>query len=390
MPRFSSKSLYCAALLVSLTSATSPSLRGADRKLFGLYRNKGQRNAAISSGIGNGSCFPPHATVQVEGMGKVRFDQVRVGDRILTANVDGTPAFAPVVMFLDKEKQTKTPVDYLKITLASGRQIEMTPKHKIYAGATCCDRSSLKEARALKMGDTVHVMQPNAGAAAATRVASIESTQYPAKYDLATTNGDALVVDGVVTTYLTSDTFAGSMNEQELDVIRSRMVGIFTGLYHTDPNIGEDLSAYYRRHNFQTWIPMEQKITAVLARCNALAGRPCDHSTIVSMLGDPAVSMPSELKSRLVSALAAQTVGGMSAMPGFGAVATSVSAMSGGKLSNYLIREGFATTLEDAISAASHVHTPEPEPESGSASGIDSGSASGSLWSSGLGAGLWN
>ena len=86
--------------------------------------------------------------------------------------------------------------------------------------------------------------------------------------------------------------------------------------------------------------------------------------------------LPTDLKRRLVSALAAQTVGGMS-----GWVASSVVGMSGEALQNYLIREGFADRLEEAVAEATRTGQKRVWDQSSSVWGAD-------LWGSDAGAGV--
>merc|ERR1719453_1104725 len=97
-----------------------------------------------------GNCFPPHATVDVEGAGATRLDQVAVGDRVLTLDAAGVATFSPVVMFMDKDDRVT--LDYLRIGLDDGSSVEMTPKHKIYKDAagdgSWCSRASWRSGTA--------------------------------------------------------------------------------------------------------------------------------------------------------------------------------------------------------------------------------------------------
>jgi len=279
-------------------------------------------------------------------------DKVKIGDKVLTVSSNGTAAFADVVMFFDAEDTG--PNQYLQFELDNGHKVEMTPGHKVYAGASCCGHSSLVAAESLTLGSQLHVVGAGQQSPTSATVTGIRNITKQGKYDFATTNGDAVVVNGVVVSFLTTCPFrycASGMPEAELDQIRVSMVSLFTEIYQMDRTLAEDLAAYYRQEDFKNWRPVAQHLTTILTKCHRSgATDTCNHSYIVGQLGDSVGSMPHDLKHRLVSALAKKNSGAV----GASSVSMASVFMSESELDRYegsLITSALASQLESTITA---------------------------------------
>ena len=62
-------------------------------------------------------------------------------------------------MFFDAEgADSNISVEYLRIGMDDGKYLEMTGKHKVYAGAECCSQASLRAAETVQEGETLYVL----------------------------------------------------------------------------------------------------------------------------------------------------------------------------------------------------------------------------------------
>jgi len=130
------------------------------------------------------TCFSGSDTVTLEGGASLPLADVRVGDRVLTANAAGEHSFADVV-FLPHGKNTEL-AEFVKVTTASGKTVKATKMHLL---KTCS--SGLAYAGSLKQGDCLRTVDGDDAIEAVNVV--VEMGLYTA-----VTTNEYLVVGGVV------------------------------------------------------------------------------------------------------------------------------------------------------------------------------------------------
>lgn len=91
------------------------------------------------------TCFPAGATVEVEGVGRVRMDALNVGDKVLCAN----GKFSEVFMFTHRCK-SYAGANYVRIGAANGQVMTATVGHFVYMAG-----GSAKEPVAVPIEDVV-------------------------------------------------------------------------------------------------------------------------------------------------------------------------------------------------------------------------------------------
>jgi hypothetical protein len=129
----------------------------------------------------------------------VRVDQLTSGDVIRAANAKGelTTDAVSKLSLADSRREAS----FLTLMMGgAGRNITLTPEHHLPVGASCC--STLKQAKDIKAGETVWVVNGAGTATVATAVTKIV-TRVKAKglHSPVMTSGTHPVVDGVVTAF---------------------------------------------------------------------------------------------------------------------------------------------------------------------------------------------
>jgi hypothetical protein len=83
-------------------------------------------------------CFSAASLVRVEAGAVVPYATLRVGDRVLSVLPDMTPSFETVFKVF---RDPLAVVDFVRLEVASGGVLELTPGHLVYAGEECPCRS---------------------------------------------------------------------------------------------------------------------------------------------------------------------------------------------------------------------------------------------------------
>lgn len=126
-------------------------------------------------------CFPESATVGLEGGGRKRMDEVRVGDRVSVGNGE----YSDVFMWTHNQK-TDEPYPFVRLETAAGAKLTLTAGHYLRAGG------ELKPAGEVEVGDTVTLED-----GAMSDVVRISHVHEYGFYNPQTLHGD-IAVDGVV------------------------------------------------------------------------------------------------------------------------------------------------------------------------------------------------
>lgn len=212
-----------------VVSEDGTTLYVADTRNHAIRKIGTGRNDNVLKSPGKKVCFPELATVQVEGkQGPVTMDQVKIGDRLLVAFVDGTLGYSPVAdlplgcdagwgpcAFTHRVSSAELQASkFVTLTSASGHTIRLSPDHMLpiakpgQPATVAFSQHVLVPASRVAVGDNVFVSAGAYGGAAgdtaksSTVVAAEEQTR-PGAYNFHTAEG-TIVVDGVVASSFTT------------------------------------------------------------------------------------------------------------------------------------------------------------------------------------------
>ena len=149
------------------------------------------KSSSSKSSIGNlKACFAGSETLSLES-GEVRaISDVRVGDRVLSADAAGRTSYSDVVYV--PHRANSDDALFTHITTASGRDIKMTPSHIILAGP-CHSSASLPltYASSVSVGDCVMTVSGE------DMVSTVETVQGKGLYTVVTEE-EYVVVNGII------------------------------------------------------------------------------------------------------------------------------------------------------------------------------------------------
>jgi predicted extracellular nuclease len=147
-------------------------------------------SSSTSSADKLNACFAGSETLHLES-GEVRaISDVRVGDRVLSADAAGRTSYSDVVFV--PHRTNSDDALFSHITTASGRDIKMTPSHIILAGP-CHSSASLPltYASSVSVGDCVMTISGE------DMVSTVETVQGKGLYTVVTKE-EYVVVNGIV------------------------------------------------------------------------------------------------------------------------------------------------------------------------------------------------
>mmetsp|Transcript_59386 Transcript_59386/g.158006 ORF Transcript_59386/g.158006 Transcript_59386/m.158006 type:complete len:358 (-) Transcript_59386:214-1287(-) len=156
-------------------------------------------SSSSSNSNSEAGCFPSGATVEVEGVGRVRVDAVRVGDRVLTSR-----GFRPVLYFGHADPRARGAM--VRASTAAGGTVWATPDHDVVLAGP---RREVDPAVVVSMGElavgtlvwaAAPAHAPDSAMLEATAVTSVElvAAAYEAGYFSPFTDSYDVVVDGVL------------------------------------------------------------------------------------------------------------------------------------------------------------------------------------------------
>ena len=138
------------------------------------------------------TCFASSETVQLQDGSVKALSEVQLGDRVLTAGLDGAlKGFSPVIA-VPHRGETQTATTFVQLATEAS-DVKMTPDHLVLAGS--CSPSSplaLVQARSVKTGDCLQTLQ---GKAAVTAVKTMQGRGLGSAVTLA---GGLIVVNGFI------------------------------------------------------------------------------------------------------------------------------------------------------------------------------------------------
>jgi len=147
--------------------------------------------SSSSSSSTTSSCFSGSETLTLSSGETVPMDQVKIGDQVQVASMDGkTTSFSPVIAIphpINSEKAS-----FIHLTTETGRDVRMTRDHLVMGGVCGATVNSLKEASSLKPTDCLMTIS---GEEVITTVSSAVSAGV---YTVVTASNGLLVVNGVI------------------------------------------------------------------------------------------------------------------------------------------------------------------------------------------------
>jgi hypothetical protein len=150
------------------------------------------------------ACFPGETVVAVQGRGKVKMAELRVGDHVLAVTQGGHLGFEPVLGFLHKfvgKAHAQHGAQHLSILHESG-ELRASPGHIVFTA-----EGSDKTVSGLKPGDLL-IVSDDKGTLKTSAVLSSRPVGGSDAYAPLTASG-TLVADGVVASNYASPTGAG-------------------------------------------------------------------------------------------------------------------------------------------------------------------------------------
>jgi hypothetical protein len=98
-------------------------------------------------------CFASSETVELADGSIKAISEVQLGDRVLTASLDGTASgFSPVVA-IPHAGDVSTKTTFTQLTMESGVDVRMTPDHLLLAGSCSATKLPLVQASSVRVGD---------------------------------------------------------------------------------------------------------------------------------------------------------------------------------------------------------------------------------------------
>ena len=143
------------------------------------------------------SCFPGEATVAMADGSTRRMDELRIGDRVAVMRPDGTRGFDEIYLFTHKDAVATNA--YRTLTLESGRELTLSPRHFIPVatdGGAGWDARVVKAAEEVGPGDVI--WYENADGSLASAAVTAVATQARQGLFNPLTMGGTILVDGVV------------------------------------------------------------------------------------------------------------------------------------------------------------------------------------------------
>jgi Hint module len=145
--------------------------------------------ASVSgSSTSSKDCFAGSETLIMESGELKAMSSIRVGDRVLAANVEGQTLFSEVVFI--PHGANKDEATFIYATTETGRDLKLTMNHVLPAGV-CGTTLSLKYASKVVVGDCINTLSGQE------KVSMVQSVRGKGLYTIVT-NDEYLVVNGII------------------------------------------------------------------------------------------------------------------------------------------------------------------------------------------------
>ena len=144
----------------------------------------------VGSNTGSNACFAGSEVVTLENGSSKAIAEVQIGDRILSADVQGKTSFSDVVYVPHSANAIEA--TFVLLTTETGRNVKMTTNHILPAGQ-CESAMSVRRADAVSVGDCVMTVD------GIEKVMDMVTMQGKGIYTVVT-NKEYIVVNGIVAT----------------------------------------------------------------------------------------------------------------------------------------------------------------------------------------------
>ena len=135
------------------------------------------------------TCFAGSEMVLLESGASIPLSEVKVGDRVLSANTMGKVRFSSVVSVPHGANQMSA--IFLHLQLVNGMDLKLTAEHLLMGGSCADSALTLKTAASLHVGDCVHTVSGQE------KISAIQEVQGKGLYSVVTEE-ELIVVNGVL------------------------------------------------------------------------------------------------------------------------------------------------------------------------------------------------
>lgn len=179
-------------------------------------RNNGDKSSSDSGG--GGSCFPSDAVVLLDTGETIAMSKLRIGDRVLVAgpaslNDAGLPSFSTVYLFTHRDSRAHSTFVRLHHEMDGGAPLILSPGHYLYING------HLKAAYAVRVGDSLHIIENNLDLIASTSSCLSRSTFHHGSSNSSARESECNLKHVVTSRIVRIDTVVsrGLFNPQTLD-----------------------------------------------------------------------------------------------------------------------------------------------------------------------------
>jgi hypothetical protein len=148
--------------------------------------------AAAAAEEDKAACFASSETVQLEDGSVKALGEVQLGDRVLTAGLDGSLKGFSAVIAVPHAGEESARATFTQLATASGKDVRMTRSHLVLAGSCSLPSLPLVQAGSVQAGDCVQTVSGKE------QVTAVSMVQGQGIASAVTAAGDLIVVNGVV------------------------------------------------------------------------------------------------------------------------------------------------------------------------------------------------
>ncbi|XP_013395296.1 sonic hedgehog protein A [Lingula anatina] len=201
------------------------------------YQNRGHIHCSVKSdsaaAVHGGGCFDASGQVTLEDGHRIPMSELKIGQRVLTADSNGNLHFSEVMIFLDRRTDHRGL--YYTLQTADGGSISLTHSHMIFVSSTnaSSDTYSLNKkaifARDAQVGQYLYRAHETTGHVRLSQIVKIEPGWREGAYAPLTKHGTIVVDDTLASCY-------GVINSQNI----AHMAFVPARWMHTAKNFAKD------------------------------------------------------------------------------------------------------------------------------------------------------